>query len=501
MSDALLWNEIGNVYLRIGSPKEAIAAYIKAIELKPDSGMPYYHLGHAYFLTGDFGKALFLFRKSVQLMDSPENQAMVWNRIGDTFRALKDIDHAIQAYKSADDLDMTASPAGNHNTGQSAVSKNLIDGSRPEKNIPAGQETPVQPQESTPASTVPGKNPAKDEGIQPINSRKNGQEYSQPAEHPMQPVTNVSIPVRKPGPAGAVAKSGAYQQSPRLVFNADQAVPSKEKSIIVIPDSSETDESLEKEATPRQAAEKPSKAGNSVKPDETRSRKSNENSNNYPCVDNLEEILAKVNIYEKITRVNPTNDRAWDTLGKLYKSLGRYPDAVAAYKKAIEITPEREVYYYYLGLLYSVQQQNDDAVQAFLIVLRKNPDYILAHSALAGVYHRMGLENKANHHIATALPRMNNESAYNRACFYAICGEKELAFEFLRLALKNQDTTIEWIKSDPDLDPIRSDQRYQEIISEKDQSAADSPTDNYFGSELDGKQNNLLPILNRSLAR
>jgi hypothetical protein len=148
-----------------------------------------------------------------------------------------------------------------------------------------------------------------------------------------------------------------------------------------------------------------------------------------------------------------------------------------------------------------VEQQNDDAVQAFLIVLRKNPDYILAHSALAGVYHRMGLENKANHHIATALPKMNNESAYNRACFYAICGEKELAFEFLRLALKNQDTTIEWIKSDPDLDPIRSDQRYQEMISEKDQSAADNPTDNYFGSELDGKQNNLLPILNRSLAR
>jgi tetratricopeptide (TPR) repeat protein len=501
MSDALLWNEIGNVYLRIGSPKEAIAAYIKAIELKPDSGMPYYHLGHAYFLTGDFGKALFLFRKSVQLMDSPENQAMVWNRIGDTYRALKDIEHAIQAYKSADDLDMTASPVGNHNSSQTAVKKNQADDSHLEKKIPAGEEIPVRPQELAPANTVSIMNPPENKGLQPINSRKNGQEYSQPAECPMQPVVNVSIPVRKSSPVGPAVNSGSHQESHHLVVKTENAVVSKEKSIIVFPASDETDESLPMEATPQQASEKPANPGNGRKPDETRPRKPTQNSNNYPVVDNLEEILAKVNIYEKITRVNPINDRAWDTLGKLYKSLGRYPDAVAAYKKAIEIAPEREVYYYYLGLLYSVEQQNDDAVQAFLIVLRKNPDYILAHSALAGVYHRMGLENKANHHIATALPKMNNESAYNRACFYAICGEKELAFEFLRLALKNQDTTIEWIKSDPDLDPIRSDQRYQEMISEKDQSAADSPTDNYFGSELDGKQNNLLPILNRSLAR
>ena len=175
-----------------------------------------------------------------------------------------------------------------------------------------------------------------------------------------------------------------------------------------------------------------------------------------------------MNIYENITRVNPTNDRAWDTLGKLYKSLGRYQDAIGAYQKAIQLAPDREVYYYYLGLLYSVEQQNDEAVQAFQQVLRKNPEYILAHSALAGVYHRMGLENKANHHIATALPKMSSESTYNRACFYAICGDAELAFEFLRLALENKDTTIEWIRSDPDLDPIRTDPRYLELISEKE---------------------------------
>jgi hypothetical protein len=96
---------------------------------------------------------------------------------------------------------------------------------------------------------------------------------------------------------------------------------------------------------------------------------------------------------------------------------------------------------------------------------------------------------------------MNTESAYNRACFYAICGDKELAFEFLRVALKNKDTTIEWIKSDPDLDPLRTDQRYQEFISQKAQPVQENPDENYFSSEMEGTPNRLLPILNHSLAR
>jgi tetratricopeptide (TPR) repeat protein len=235
--------------------------------------------------------------------------------------------------------------------------------------------------------------------------------------------------------------------------------------------------------------------------EKSRDGKSNGHSNIGPGTDDLEEILAKVNIYENITRVNPTSDRGWDTLGKLYKALGRYKDAIGAYQKAIEVAPDKEVYYYYLGLLFSVEQQHDEAIQAFLFVLRKNPDYVLAHSALAGVYHRMGLENKANHHIAIALPMMNNESTYNRACFYVICGDQELAFEFLRLALKNKETTIDWIRSDPDLDPIRTDQRYQELISEEDQSAPEHGNENYFSSELEGKHNKVLPILNHSLTR
>jgi tetratricopeptide (TPR) repeat protein len=500
MTDALLWNELGNIYIRIGSPGEAIAAYSKAIELDPDSGWSYCNLGHAYFLAGEFGQALFLFRKSIPLLDTPENQAIVWNKIGDSYRALKDIENAIQAYKKADDLDMGKSPAKSKPTSNSS-SPTFHETITPEKVVAEKNNSlPDLAKTAAPNVSAP-ESQALREGINPVKIGKPVVDNALSEEKP-----DVKLPVlsklkRIIDPENNAPMYVDNQKTPRIVMDAGHPSIPGEKPFIVFTDAKNDIVAPKNDVTSKGEPVKSLNLKEVSKKDAIQEGKPESRANNSSGKDDLEEILAKVNIYENITRVNPTSDRAWDTLGKLYKSLGRYKDAIGAYQKAIEITPDKEVYYYYLGLLYSVEQQNDDAVRAFLFVLRKNPDYVLAHSALAGVYHRMGLENKANHHIATALPKMNNESTYNRACFYAICGDSELAFEFLRLALINKDTTIEWIKSDPDLDPIRTDPRYLELVSEKEQLSPEKNNENYFSSEVDGTQNHLLPILNHSLAR
>jgi tetratricopeptide (TPR) repeat protein len=498
MSDALLWNEIGNIYLKFGSPEDAIAAYTKAIELNPESGWLYCTLGHAYFLKGEFGHALFLFRKSIQLMDTPGNQAAVWNKIGDAYRALKDIENAIQAYKKADDLVMRTSLSG-QNTGRQTI--NHVNSHETIKIIPdSNDSSPVTP-DITINSDQSMKSRAVTDDLQPSTVGKGDGEDHKPANWPEAKLPVIKMPDKIIDHDNPASKVGHNQETSFAIQDAVKSPFSKERSVIVNPGSNDIANNIQNENQPLPEPEQNRKTETANKPDEFRDDKPKSACKKSPGIDNLEEILAKVSIYENITRVNPTNDRAWDTLGKLYKSLGRYKDAIGAYQKAIEMAPDREVYHYYLGLLYSVEQQHDYAVIAFQNVLRINPDYVLAHSALAGVYHRMGLENKANHHIATALPKMNNESTYNRACFYAICGDTELAIEFLRLALMNKDTTIDWIKSDPDLDPIRKDQRYQELITEKDRPVGENNSENYFSSELEGTHNRLLPLLNNSLAR
>jgi tetratricopeptide (TPR) repeat protein len=501
MSDEILWNEIGNIYLKFGSPKDAIVAFTKAIEINPGSGWGYSSLGNAYLLTGEFGHALFLFRKSLQLMQTPENQATVWNKIGDAYRALKDMDNAIQAYKKADDLDMGTSPAEQMDEKEPGE----VPGFR--EVIKSGRKDPIlgilspDPVNTAPLAEQTIESQVIEDGFQPvIDEKESVEEFPKSDPTDTKPIYLPKLRMDDDPIYNPSIDNNQQTVSPQNEIVEDFSYP-KEKPLIVIPEPTGMVDTASKEG---QNHSGPPQIKSSVKiaaDGKGRDGKSKAHSNIGPGTDDLEEILAKVNIYENITRVNPTSDRGWDTLGKLYKALGRYKDSIGAYQKAIEVAPDKEVYYYYLGLLFSVEQQNEEAIQAFQFVLRKNPDYVLAHSALAGVYHRMGLENKANHHISIALPKMNNESTYNRACFYVICGDHELAFEFLQLALSNKETTIDWIKSDPDLDPIRSDQRYLELISEDALPAPEHGKENYFSSELEGRHNKLLPILNHSLTR
>jgi hypothetical protein len=53
---------------------------------------------------------------------------------------------------------------------------------------------------------------------------------------------------------------------------------------------------------------------------------------------------------------------------------------------------------------------------------------------------------------------------YNLACYEAMAGEKEAAFEHLRKAIElNRDNVMNWLPHDTDLDPLRDDPRLAEL--------------------------------------
>ena len=53
---------------------------------------------------------------------------------------------------------------------------------------------------------------------------------------------------------------------------------------------------------------------------------------------------------------------------------------------------------------------------------------------------------------------------YNLACYEAMAGETEAAFEELRAAIElNRDEVLKWLPHDTDLDPLRGDPRFEEL--------------------------------------
>ncbi len=168
--------------------------------------------------------------------------------------------------------------------------------------------------------------------------------------------------------------------------------------------------------------------------------------------------------YKRVTEINPENDRAWDALGNMYEAAGLHPDAVDSFQKAIALNPSREVYHYHLGLAQAAQGDFDKAIEALQLVISMNMDYLPAHCAIAGYYRRVGKDSLAQRHITHARPYMEKESEYNRACFEAICGNVENAVTFLKTALETQQIPPDMLETDADLDLIRDEPLFQNLM-------------------------------------
>jgi tetratricopeptide (TPR) repeat protein len=169
----------------------------------------------------------------------------------------------------------------------------------------------------------------------------------------------------------------------------------------------------------------------------------------------------------RLVQVHPRNAVTWNTLGNLYKSAGLYKEAIMAYQQATSIDPDKAEYYHNLGMVYGAEGRDEDAIIALQKVLELKPDHSLTHATLGGYYQKLGFEELAQKHIGKAMKHIyDSESEYNRACLEAICGNTDQAIDLLRVALENKQTYVDWVLRDPDLDMIREDRRFKQLISD-----------------------------------
>ena len=71
------WTNSGNLYISTGKMDEAIGAYKKAVEIKPDYADAYNNLGNTYKDKGKYEKAIALYKKAISL--NPSSSDMYYN--------------------------------------------------------------------------------------------------------------------------------------------------------------------------------------------------------------------------------------------------------------------------------------------------------------------------------------------------------------------------------------------------------------------------------------
>jgi hypothetical protein len=82
------------------------------------------------------------------------------------------------------------------------------------------------------------------------------------------------------------------------------------------------------------------------------------------------------------------------------------------------------------------------------------------------IYDKLGRRADAEAGLAKMKTAFGDSAAYQYAAIHAQWGDKRQALEWLETALKLRDSGLEWLKTDPLMDPLRQEPRFQAIERE-----------------------------------
>ncbi len=152
------------------------------------------------------------------------------------------------------------------------------------------------------------------------------------------------------------------------------------------------------------------------------------------------DLTKAAELYEQASRLNPDDYQAVSLLVAVYHGLGREAEAAAAERRALQLTEKH------------IEIHPDDPRALYLG---------------AGILARMG-DHKRSFEWARRSREIDPEETsilYNVACVYSLLGRTEDAIGCLQKVMEHGTFYKNWAAKDSDLDAVRSDPRFQALLS------------------------------------
>jgi TolB-like protein/tetratricopeptide (TPR) repeat protein len=158
--------------------------------------------------------------------------------------------------------------------------------------------------------------------------------------------------------------------------------------------------------------------------------------------------------------LNPLSHRA---LGDTLRYARRYDEAIAAYQASIAADPEHSAETYALrGLSYYLAGNLPLAQSS----CEAKPDFFRSRVCRAVIYGRLGRQGDAAAVVAQITQQGGDAAAYQYAEIYTQWGERKAALDWLEKAVRLRDPGLVYTKTDPLLDPLRKESRFQAMLRE-----------------------------------
>ena len=166
----------------------------------------------------------------------------------------------------------------------------------------------------------------------------------------------------------------------------------------------------------------------------------------------------------RATVLDPLNAWSYSDLSAALWMARRYDEALAAYQDSLALRPtdphwlaDGSMFYYALGDFEKMRTVCEGVEQA---------DIQNYQDCLALAYHKLGRPTDAASALARFKALEDDAGAYGYAQIYAQWGDTKEALKWLETALRLRDRQLVSLKTNPLLDPLRKESRFQAVMRE-----------------------------------
>jgi adenylate cyclase len=157
---------------------------------------------------------------------------------------------------------------------------------------------------------------------------------------------------------------------------------------------------------------------------------------------------------------DPVSGAVWHNLGLICCFAGLLAESEKAFRRALELAPQRLVTAAMLALVLADEGRMEDALE----VAEHEPDVFWRLWCLAILYHDGGETDRSDLLLHEITAEHADGDAYQIAEIWAARGEIENAFEWLERALAERDPGVTFIYANPRFRSLHSDPRWLAVL-------------------------------------
>jgi tetratricopeptide (TPR) repeat protein len=181
------------------------------------------------------------------------------------------------------------------------------------------------------------------------------------------------------------------------------------------------------------------------------------------CLARLDEAIS---YGKELQRIAPTDPSAYWGTGGVYFYTREYEVALEWFEEAVTLAPEVSFAWRGTGLLHGFLGRYDLAIEHLQRAMELDPSDTTLYACMALVYRLKGDRGGVLRWLDALKARYQGagRQAYDIAGIYALMGEPDEAFRWIEEQYRLNDSALYFMHMDQQMDPLRSDPRYHEML-------------------------------------